>query len=117
MALTYTKISYGKSVRIETKYELKAYNNWGMFTTKGNKSLKLKAQALINKLENTNDTRKQVNALLSFLKSYKRMCNSNSYLEADDTDVRDCVFGFFEKACMSIGLKESAENLWYKVNI
>lgn len=112
--LTYTETKHYSSQEEVTK-QLKAPDEWGMFTKAGNKSLTLKANALIKKLEDpSNETDKEIiNALMGFLKSYRAMHTSKSMSESSDTEVRESVWCFFEKACLSMGYTSSlADGLW-----
>lgn len=113
MSLTYVETQYNTAVVRETKI-LRAPKNWGMFTSEGNKSLEKKAERLLTKLESSKSTSIQISALLSFLNSYRKMGNSKTMREAWDTAVRECVWDFFKKACTSIGLGSSANDLWEK---
>lgn len=98
--------------RIITK-ELQAYNDWGMFTSTGNKSITQKAKNLIKKLETIRDGSEKKKALLAFLRSYRRMSRTKAMSESSDTAVRECVWDFFWKACLAVGLdKDTADVLW-----
>jgi hypothetical protein len=83
-----------------------------MFTSAGNSSIRKKAETLIKKLEKAETKKQKQNALLAFLRSYRRMQNTKSYREAGDTAVREAIWIFFEKACMASDMGDAADYLW-----
>lgn len=111
MTLTYTHTERSYNETREER-ELKAPKHWGMFTSAGNSSLRKKAERLIFKLERLETKQQKQNALLAFLRSYRRMGDTKTMREADDTEVRECVWSFFEKACMASGMSDAADYLW-----
>ena len=117
MPLVYKKRRPPQLTYPEEEYvELTAPEEWGMFTSKGNKSLQKKAQTLLDKLDKTShgEAEKQISYLLQFLRAYHKMGYTETMGEASDTAVRECVWIFFERACEAIGLGSSADDLWEK---
>lgn len=115
--LTFTKRVVIQQEKTEyVKVTLKDYvkkGHWGMFSSKGNKSITDKALVLINKLEKAKTTTQKVNALTAFLRSYRRMGSTKTMGETSDTEVRECIWDFFEKACNAIGFgSNTADELW-----
>lgn len=105
--LTYVKRTVTQDV---VECELVAPKNWGMFTAQGNKSLHNKAKNLIKKLDEGKDPEQSI---LAFLRSYRRMSQSNNMCEADDTEVRECVWMFLIKAGNAIDIsKDVLDYLW-----
>lgn len=100
--------SYGRVIR-ETRErvtrEVFAPADWAMYTAAGNRSLRQKAERLLAKVEKiwASDASfparqaKVKAALVSFLASWERMGRSDSYAEAGDTAVRECVGSFHDQ--------------------
>jgi len=89
--------------------ELKPYERWGMFTSKGNKRLKAIAQDAIDKLEKAKEkegrvsTQKRRQVLVTYIVKWLRMQRTKSYGEAGDTAVREVVGDFHDKLYEATG--------------
>lgn len=109
-------MQYTETRLVREKFELRVSDNWSMYTHKGNLRLKKLAQDVIKSIEDGKDTRK---ALDTFVYKWERMSDYDSYREACDTAVRQCVWGFFEKVCKCKGIwdangawEEARERAW-----
>jgi hypothetical protein len=114
MTLQYTE----KVVTVtEKKTALRSPKQWGMYTSAGNRSLFLKSETLLKKIERLQQENaprvKLKNAVKAFYRSYERMCNNPNYPEASDTAVRDAVCYFAERAWKAAGLDPySVSQIW-----
>ncbi len=109
-------MQYTQTRVLREKVELKVPDHWSMYTSKGNGRLKRLAQDVIIKIEAGKDVRKTLD---SFVYKWERMSDYESYREACDTAVRECVWGFFEKVCKCKGIwdangawEEARERAW-----
>jgi hypothetical protein len=109
--LFYKEVNY----RIpETKQvELKVPRDWGMFTPQGNRSLRLKAEKLVNKVKENDSTLARLNAFVEYFKSYRKLSNTKTMSEASDTMVRELVWSFAVVVGRCVGISDSTlDNLW-----
>lgn len=117
MPLTYTKRVITQPEQVDYREAtLQSPKEWEMFTSKGNHSLTKKGELLIQKLENAKTEKQRINALLTFLRSYRRMERTKTMNESSDTAVRECVWDFFENACAAVNLSNIANHLWESEN-
>jgi hypothetical protein len=133
MSLSYTKYvttttrdNYGRVIREcrERKtFEVTAPRDWAMYTPAGDRSLRLKAERLLAKVEKvwaSDDSfnvreRKVRAALVSFVASWERMSNSAAFAGASDTAVRECVGSFHDKVALATFCDEwDVSELWDK---
>jgi len=99
---------YTETRLVKEKVELRVWDHWSMYTPKGNARLKKLAQDVIDKIEAGKDVRKTLD---SFVYKWERMSDYDSYREAYDTAVRECVWAFFEKVCKCKGIWD-ADGAW-----
>lgn len=87
--------------RTESKeIELKAPQQFGMFTAAGNRRLRGYAETLLRQIDRGRDPEQ---AVLSYLKKYHKTCNTEAYGEASDTAVRESVRIFAERVLEACG--------------
>lgn len=93
---------------------LELQGKWGMFTKAGDMSITRKLNILIQKLNKPEITfiEKQIE-FEKFFKKFARMAIFKSYTEADDTDVRDQVWGVSFEIAKKHGINyEILNKLW-----
>lgn len=100
MALTYvktiSKCEDGLWSTQQVRQEVTAFDEWGMYTRAGNKSLQRKAQRLIDRVEKLVEQRKATRkavraACVTFVAGWERMSYSKTMSEAGDSAVREPV--------------------------
>jgi hypothetical protein len=93
---------------------MKSPNDWGMFTTKGNNSLRRKAERLIMDMESANgQISKEVKVFAKFFRSWRKMSNTKTMGEASDTAVREMVWDFALQVARNHGIDSATlDNVW-----
>ena len=94
---------------IEISNENNVPTNWGMFSTAGNKrisNLATKFMKMVT-IKNYDELIPDAN---KFLIAYRAMDQKKSYSEASDTEVRECIWNWFEKVCDENGI--NANEIW-----
>ena len=87
--------------------------DWGMFTSQGNKSLRLKAEKFVTKVTEEKSLGKQLRDFADFLKSWRRMANAKTMKEALDTAVGDVVYEFVMGVAKQLDIeKKHIDNVW-----
>jgi len=90
--------------------ELEVPTDWSMFTSAGNKRITTLATKFVQDMEKEDSYIKLCSIACKFLAKYRDMDRFESYEEAGDTAVRECVGYFFDKVC---GIKEiEPDALW-----
>lgn len=106
-------LTVSKEIRETKKVELKIPKEWGMFTSQGNRSLRLKAERLVAKIKDEKDFTKRLRAITLFFKSYRKMSDSKNMGEADDTAVRELVYDFALKLGKCVGISSyTIDDIW-----
>ena len=95
----------------EVEEEVTIPDHWGMFTSKGNKRITTLATRLYNAIDNPDlSIGKKVDALHKFHADWEKMSQYESYGEASDTAVRECVGAFHDEMADQIGI--DGDDLW-----
>lgn len=108
-------LMYKKVLRSEqvVERELKPYTNWGMFSSAGNRSLRNKAQTLINNIEKAKSWEDKSKAFKKYFKSWRSMHDTKTMRESSDTAVRETVWCFAEKVAKAIGFSTfTLDDIW-----
>lgn len=108
-----TQFTYTTTFPQEKTMRLVIPKDWEMFTSGGNRSLRLKAEKLVEKVSKETDTLKRLKHFANFWKSYRTMSSSKTMAEADDTAVREIVWDFSRRVGKCFGIDEHTLNtLW-----
>lgn len=88
-------------------------NNYEMFTTQGNKSIKQKFVLLLKGLEEKEDYSAKIKEVEKFLKKYVRMYDTKNYGESLDTAVREAVWSTLYEICKVYNLNiDLVDEFW-----
>ena len=84
--------------------EVKAWDYWSMFTSKGNKRITTLAEKFLEQLgdieqANIEDFKKYGK---EFMVSWKKLWGTKTYGESGDTAVREMIFGFIEQVGLAM---------------
>jgi hypothetical protein len=110
MALTFTTKKYTSE---EKTHEVVAHDEWGMFTTAGNKRLQTLAQRLIDDVQTTDNFMARLKMFEKFIMAWRRMDRYKSYSEASDTDVRERVWSHCTYVARALGINiDTIDDLW-----
>ena len=111
-----TGLSYKvvESQRTITKtVELKISKDWGMFTSGGNRSLRLKAEKLVEQVKSTDSLVKRLEYFTEYFRGYRSLSNTKTMRESSDTMVREMVWGFAMNLGKCVGISyETLDNVW-----
>lgn len=109
---TYKKMTFENKI---VEKRLIIPRDFAMFTSAGNRAIRIKAESLVKKVSEEKDYLKTLGHFSKFFKSFSAMRNSKSYREAGDTEVRGCVWSFAERVAECFGIDHSTlDELWNK---
>ena len=108
--LTYEKQDY--SFKTKT-VELRIPKDWGMFTSAGNRSLRQKAEKLVEQCKTTDSLIERLKFFRDYFKGYRSLIGTKTMGEAGDTAVREQVWCFAMDLgkCLRIDSK-TLDDLW-----
>jgi hypothetical protein len=93
--------------KVRKKYNMEG---WGMFTSKGNKRIRTISERLLREVKKAKNNSQVVKALDKYHKTWYDMDRYESYREAGDTAVRECVGCFHDAVGDSVGI--NGADIW-----
>lgn len=92
---------------------MKIPNEYEMFSSQGNKSIKKKFELLLKGLDEKEEYSAKLKEVEKFLKKYVRMFDTKNYGESSDTAVREIVWVTLYEICKVYNLNiDLVDELW-----